>query len=414
MAQDAELQTLREAMRVLALVACTALAPVRALAAEGFADPLLLMSTKALASVLKDPSVRVIDARNPNEFKRGHIRNAVNLPASSLVDPESRIRGQYYHDTRLAQKFGRQGVGSDTHVVVYDAQGGRLAAELLWALSSLGHPLVSVLDGGFLKWKEEKRPIEQSVLKVDRRPFAIDHRARVLATAGWIMDHAQDPDLVILDARLADEYVKDHIPGAINIPWDWSLTAEQTWKAPKQLQAIFEQSGVSSDRNVIVYSDVGGMSSLTYLILKSLGYPRVRVYHRSWAEWSSDLSLPTVRSTRPPDSVIRGIFRANGCVECHQPAERKKGVSFTEAGLKASRFGSGCVALLSKIVDLAAATESPTVEEARVARSNFVDHGCVKCHSAEGNGQPPANLNKVGLQYRDKNLGCVAMMVLLR
>ena len=87
MAQDTELQTLREAMRVLALVACTALAPVRALAAEGFADPLLLMSTNALASVLKDPSVRVIDARNPHEFKRGHIRNAVNLPASSLVDP---------------------------------------------------------------------------------------------------------------------------------------------------------------------------------------------------------------------------------------------------------------------------------------------------------------------------------------
>lgn len=388
--------------------------PSLAQGAEGFVDPLLLISTGSLETVLNDTSVRVLDARNPKDFQKGHIPNAVNLPASSMVDPESRIEGKLLGDTRLASKFGLAGIGKDTHVVLYDDQGGRLAARLVWVLHYMGHQLVSVLDGGFSKWVKEGRPTTQSVVQVGRRVFPIDQTPRVIASADWILQHMGSPDVVIVDARPADLYAKDHIPGAVNIPWDKSLSADRTWKTSEELSKVFEGAGVTKEKEVVVYSEVGEMSSLSYLVLRALGYPRVRVYDRSWAEWRSDLSLPKTGKTSPPMEIVKGFFRANGCMKCHQTSSKAKEVSFSEAGLNAGKAGSGCTAIMATIVNPSKEESKPAVEEVEAAKKRFKDHGCVKCHSIDGRGETESNLTKLGLEYKGKNLGCIDMMVILR
>ena len=56
-------------------------------------------------------------------------------------------------------KLGAAGVGADTQVVAYDAQGCVNAARLWWMLRWLGHDAVAVLDGGLIKWQREEHPV---------------------------------------------------------------------------------------------------------------------------------------------------------------------------------------------------------------------------------------------------------------
>ena len=46
-------------------------------------------------------------------------------------------------------------------VVVYNVTGNINAARVYWMFKAFGHQNVSILNGGFKKWKEEKRPIER-------------------------------------------------------------------------------------------------------------------------------------------------------------------------------------------------------------------------------------------------------------
>jgi thiosulfate/3-mercaptopyruvate sulfurtransferase len=61
---------------------------------------------------------------------------------------------------------------------------------------------------------------------------------------------------------------------------------------PTKLKAMYEQVGVTPDREVITYCGRGFAAAGGLLALKVLGHKRVRLYDGSWAEWSNDPRLP--------------------------------------------------------------------------------------------------------------------------
>jgi len=53
--------------------------------------------------------------------------------------------------------FSHVGVSEEKKVVFYDNVSGMLAARGVWLLEYFSHDNVSMLDGGFIKWKNEER-----------------------------------------------------------------------------------------------------------------------------------------------------------------------------------------------------------------------------------------------------------------
>ena len=51
-------------------------------------------------------------------------------------------------------------------------------------------------------------------------------------------------------------------------------------------------AGITPDREVVVYCQLGVRASHAALSLLMAGYPRVRVYDGSWNEWGNDPSRP--------------------------------------------------------------------------------------------------------------------------
>ena len=112
----------------------------------------------------------------------------------------------------------------------------------------------------------------------------------------------------ILDVRLLEEYNgtlfrpnaapeegqrAGHIPGAVHVPWETAINDDGTFKRPDELRALYLARGITPDREVIPYCTVGGRSGHTWFVLSQLlGYPSVRLYEASWAEWGQTPGVP--------------------------------------------------------------------------------------------------------------------------
>ncbi len=124
------------------LPALAGVLPLR-LGAAVWADEPAVIEAQALAERMNagDTGLRVRDVRTAAEFDEGHIPGAVNIPYDSLA-------------ARLAEL----GPSGEHDVVVY-CRSGRRSAIALTTLHEAGFSRLFHLDGDWLRWSEESRPI---------------------------------------------------------------------------------------------------------------------------------------------------------------------------------------------------------------------------------------------------------------
>jgi thiosulfate/3-mercaptopyruvate sulfurtransferase len=263
--------------------------------ASRYRNPQVLIETPELASVLSNADVRILDVRPPEEYRQGHLPGAVNLPAPTTDDLQANRQGLPMPSEGAQRLFRMAGVSATSRVVLYDDQGHRFAARVFYVLEFFGHPRVQVLDGGFRKWQSEGRATTTETPGVAPGDFTPNPNSALIATSQWVAAHLKEVKLV--DARSPAEYVGGHIPGAVNI--DWSRTLEpgdsKILRPAEQLEALFAAAQVSREQEVVTYCQMGIRAAEVYFVLRLMGYPRVRMYDGSWADWSADPALPVER-----------------------------------------------------------------------------------------------------------------------
>jgi rhodanese-related sulfurtransferase len=120
----------------IALAAC-ALAFAAAAAGPATIEPKALSERIAWA----DPSLLLLDVRTPEEYAGGHLPGAVNIPHTVLA-------------ARVAELDGAR----ERDIVVYCRTGSR-TAQALEVLGKAGFKRLFHLEGDYVRWSEEKRPV---------------------------------------------------------------------------------------------------------------------------------------------------------------------------------------------------------------------------------------------------------------
>lgn len=258
----------------------------------------ILITAEWLKEQPNDPrlhllDVRASDPRLPIGYRMGHIPNAM---------PFDLARDAYHHGAglptlkspeALAEALAARGISNDSTIVVYDENIGPLTGAIFWLLKYLGHRDVRTLNGGWPAWKRAGGPIERETPTPAPGAYAAQLDARYFANADWIQANAPRDDLVLLDTRTDGEYYMGHIPNAVNLSFDAAMDhTSEMLKSRDELRKQFEEIGVTPDKEILTYCGSGSRSAHTFLVLKSLDYPRVRNYLGSMLDWVQMRGLP--------------------------------------------------------------------------------------------------------------------------
>lgn len=255
-----------------------------------------------LESLDRYSSVVLVDLGTPELYARAHIPGALFLGYDRLVAKHGLTGGLIPPVEELAQTLSELGIGNDTLVIAYDDEGGGKAARLCWTLDCLGHHRWMVLNGGIQAWLDEKRPLSRAVPHPLRRGFIPRLRDEYIADADHILEHLGRPDIALLDARSPEEFGgaqrfarrAGHIPGATNWEWTGALDPHRKLRLRPNHELVAELTArnVVPQREVICYCQTHHRSSLSYAILRHLGYEHVRGYPGSWSDWGNRLDTP--------------------------------------------------------------------------------------------------------------------------
>ena len=269
----------------------------------------MLVSTEALSGHLG--RWRVFDCRHDlaqpelgeQQYRESHIPGALFAHLDrDLSGHKTGTNGRHPLPDRgtFIAWLGQVGLLSADPVVCYDAGNGAMAARLWWMLRWAGHGEVAVLDGGFAKWRAEKRPVTADEPRFSPSRYPV---RPPLAAAVGVEDLEQAA--LLLDARAPARFrgeqepidpVAGHIPGASNRFNSENLSADGTFKQKHALRdELLKALGGVDPSNVVHYCGSGVAACHNLLAMEVAGLSGGKLYAGSWSEWIADPRRPIAR-----------------------------------------------------------------------------------------------------------------------
>ncbi len=239
----------------------------------------------SLRSEIRDKSVRLIDVRRENDYKEDHIASAVNLPLAHLLSDDS--------PERVLKLFNSLGIDDETPVVVYDDTFGALASRVAWTLEYLGHSDVTLLETTYSNWKSLGLEHDSQIPEIQSKEHSMNLQSDILATSDYLENTKDRDDVILIDNRERLNFLEQHIPGAISLPYRTLATTDKILRSKEDMRRLLENRGISGNSEIITYcGSVGTLSGLAYYALKSADLPNAKLYVRSFKEWKN-LEKPT-------------------------------------------------------------------------------------------------------------------------
>lgn len=259
----------------------------------------------------------VISVRSVEDYAKGHIPGAINIPWRTIADP-----------TSLAK------IPQDKQVVCY-CYTGHTSAVATGVLNALGYNTLN-MKFGFVDWTKD--PVARATTpfseETDAHDFALETTANTPPANQSLPTidntNSQDPDEIIraaaeayldgnlapvisaqalhdnlndgdtsndpfiISIRTASDYSKGHIPGAVNISSKEVLTEAKLKMIPPEA-------------DVVVYCYTGHTSGIVATALNMLGYKAMNLKYGTFS-WTSD---PDARNSTPWSEVTSNDFPFN-------------------------------------------------------------------------------------------------------
>ncbi len=280
-----------------------------------YANPDALVSTEWLADHLNAPDVRVVDAswcmpgsgRDPKaEYAEQHIPGAVFFDIDEIADTDTDLPHMLPSPEKFSSRVRKLGLGDGIRIVVYDSNGGFMAAQRVWwTFRAFGHEDIAVLDGGLPKWLAEGRPVEDLPPLPRERHFTARMNTFLVRSRDQVLANIDSAKEQVVDARSADRFTGTgkeprpglrlgHIPSSLNVPFQQVLDTGHfnVMRPADEIAKAFTNAGVDLARPMVASCGSGVTASSLAFALYLIGHRDVAVYDGSWMEWGADEKLP--------------------------------------------------------------------------------------------------------------------------
>ena len=222
-----------------------------------------------------------VDVRSAEDYEAGHISWSVNLPLDGVTSADLADTGAW------ADALGDLGAGDDIEVVVVDETITPRATLLVWLLHYLGHYEVSLASEGLTGWLAagHETTTDETVIADALTPIDVAIQPQILT-----VDLQTQYVLTDVDAASDYPFSRQWIVSAVNlpysipvedfihIPWTSNLTEDGVLDSAGALWTVYDEAGVNYFSEIVCYSDNVAEATMTYFVLRLLGFPRVEVY----------------------------------------------------------------------------------------------------------------------------------------
>src|SRR6478752_269300 len=241
----------------------------------------IITNVDILRSLIRKNSVRIVDVRKEDEYKKEHIKTAISIPLATVLADDS--------PERIVKLLEQSGISDKTLVVVYDDTFGALAARVAWTFQYVGHTNTALLEVTFSHWKSLGLETDKKINTFPRIQHSLNINYDIHADASYVETAKEQPNKILVDSRERLNFLTEHIPGAKNIPYTMVGSINGSiLRKPEEIKRFVENRGIPPDAEVITYcGSVGTLSGLTYYALKLAGVKNVKLYSKSFREWKS-------------------------------------------------------------------------------------------------------------------------------
>lgn len=278
----------------------------------------MLVQPAWLAEHLDDRSIRILDCTTymtpqpvgPSkiesglpDFERAHIPGAQHVDmVGQLSDPDGEFPYTLPQPAQLDGLLSRLGVSNEHRVILYASSTPVTVTRAWYVLRAFGHERVSLLDGGFRRWKSEGFPVTSEISSFPATSYRSELDPNRHADRDAVRAAIDDEDTTLINSLGRDQFAgaggahygrPGRIPGSINVPAIEIVDpVTHTYLATDALRDRFDSAGLKPEQRAITYCGGGIAASADAFALELIGHDDWALYDNSLLEWSSDADLP--------------------------------------------------------------------------------------------------------------------------
>ena len=264
-----------------------------------------LVSTEWLEKNIK--TVKILDAswhlpnvnRDPfEEYKLNHIPNSIFFDIDKNSNQETSLPHMLPTKQSWENIVSNLGINNSDHVVVYDNSDVFSSCRVWFTFLYFGHNpnLISVMDGNFKKWLNEKRPTSKEVNNIKTSKYHANENFTLVVNKNQINENIIKKKYQLIDARgeqrflgLQQEPRKElrsgNIKNSINLPFQNLINENRTFKKKEELINIFKEKQIFIDKEMAFTCGSGVTACILGLANSIISGKKPIIYDGSWAQY---------------------------------------------------------------------------------------------------------------------------------
>ena len=236
-----------------------------------------------------------------DEYKANHIVNSIFFDIDKNSNQKTNLPHMLPSKEDWEMIVSSLGISNSDHIIVYDNSDVFSSCRVWYSFLYFGHDpkLISVLDGGFKKWTNEKRPTTKEIVSFDRSKYIAVENTSLVINKDEVNKNITNNKFQLLDARGEQRFLglqpeprkelkSGNIKGSINLPFQKLLREDRTLKKKEDLIEIFKSKKVSIEKEMAFTCGSGVTACILGLANSIISGKKPIIYDGSWAEYGLD------------------------------------------------------------------------------------------------------------------------------